>query len=906
MNEAKLLAFVDNQDLRELFITELGWNNPDQPDCKFEVEGHAYSLTQIAGYKGLRIWFCAELPARRIQRTLDELIGQNSHERLVIFADDRRQEWRWPRRAQLGGANAKLLVHRHIVGEADAHMAKQLSTIAIDFDEDISLVELLTKMRAAFDEEAQQASVKAARLMSSLYTWLVEANYNEHEATLFLARLLFVLFADDSNMWSRDIFLQFLVDDTDDAELHLRLTELFLALDTPKNMQQLPPESPLTKFPYVNGGLYAERLELRPLPAEFRRDLIAACHFDWSLISPAVFGSMFQTVKSKEARRSGGEHYTTEENILRTIEPLFLNDLRNRLIENWDSIAGLNRLQTYLGSLRFLDPACGCGNFLIVAYRELRALELDLIVRRRELDLASGTDRRYQGTFDVTGDIRVTLDHFFGIEIDEWPARIAEVAMLLMDHLANQRMAQDFGVAPDRLPISIAPKILHANALREDWKQLVGKADDVLIFGNPPYLGHKERSAAQTADMKVAWGKLYFGYLDFVTSWHAKCLVFFAGTKRAKFAFVTTNSIVQGFSVSYLFGPLFADGWRIRFAHRPFAWTSEAPDPAGVHTVIVGFDKERSTPQLFTYERPNSKPVEVTVDRISPYLIDASDVVVVPRNQPLSEDMGVVSSGSNPIDFGHLIFSDATKRVIEKDPIARKYIRKFANGDEFINGKTRWCLWLRDADPSDLTVSPILRERVNALALDRAASDRAATKRLANLSGLFGEDRQPVAQFVAFPQTFSEHRKYCTVGDMQPDTVIGMKLYSSADPDGTTLAIASSSLFADWQQLVGGRLESRLSFSINLVWNNYPLPRLSSDDRRSLVNAAQAIKEARHNLPEMSLSEMYKEGLGSEELLRAHMSLDRLTFSIFRLDPYSTLLERQRHLLSRYAQMTHR
>lgn len=475
MNEAKLLAFVDNQDLRELFITELGWNNPDQPDRSFEVDDHTYSLTQVAGYKGLRIWFCAELPARKIQRILDELIGQDSHERLVIFADSRRQEWRWPRRAQLGGANAKLLVHTHIVGEPDAHMAKQLTTIAIDFDDDISLVDLLNKMRVAFDAEAEAASVKAARLMGTLYNELDAAGATPHDATLLLARLLFLLFGDDSGMWKAGLFAGYLETQTSAETLAGDLTELFEVLNTQK--RPISDGHHLNDFRYINGGIFGDPLTIVPLTAGFRNALISASEFDWAIISPAVFGSMFQTVKDKESRRHGGEHYTTEENILKTIGPLFLNELEARLESGWNDKTQLTKLHNDLGKLRFLDPACGCGNFLIVAYRELRALELRLLTRRRDLDLLDGIHggkvNRFQLSFDVTGDIKATLDHFFGIEIEEWPARIAETAMLLVDHLANQRMEQDFGDAPDRLPVKIAPTILHGNALKVDWADLV-------------------------------------------------------------------------------------------------------------------------------------------------------------------------------------------------------------------------------------------------------------------------------------------------------------------------------------------------------------------------------------------------------------------------------------------------
>lgn len=483
---------VDARDFRTLFIDNLGWSNPDHPNQTIDVDGIGYILTQVAGFSGLRIWFCADVPPRKVQRVIDERLGKNSQERLVIFADESRQEWRWPRRAQLSGTNAKLLVHEHKVGEPDTHLETQLGAIRIGFDEDVTLVELLNRMRLAFDVETETASVQAARLMGTLYTELEIAGADPRDATLLLARLLFLLFGDDSGMWAEKTFDKFLRQHTTPESLNSELEGLFDVLNTPSKSRVLPSDSPLSSFRYINGGLYSDALAIVPLTPKFHEALIGASEYDWALISPAIFGSMFQTVKDREARRSGGEHYTTEENILKTIGPLFLDEYKDRLETSWDDRGQLTKLHNELGRLRFLDPACGCGNFLIVAYREMRALELELIKRQRILDQDQGAKSpagRGQLTFDVTAEVKVTLDHFFGIEIEEWPARIAETAMLLVDHLANQRMEEDFGFAPDRLPIRIAPTILHENALHADWNALIPADENVIILGNPPFIG---------------------------------------------------------------------------------------------------------------------------------------------------------------------------------------------------------------------------------------------------------------------------------------------------------------------------------------------------------------------------------------------------------------------------------
>lgn len=358
MSEDRLLDLVDAHEFRDLFVDELGWNNPDHPDVTVTVEESPYTLTPVASYKGLRIWHCPQRPPRKIQRQIDVLIGKDNQERLIVFTDEDRQDWRWPRRAQLNGANAKLLVHEHITGDRNTHLTSRLRAIALDLDHDISLVALLEQMRDAFDREAETAAVAAARLMGRLYSELDAAHVDGHHATLLLARLLFVLFGDDADMWKpENLFEGWLAEHTSADTLHNDLSQLFDVLDTPENRRRLPDDAPLGRFRYINGGLFADPLPLQPLPAAFRDALLEACQFNWSTISPAVFGSMFQTVKDREARRIAGEHYTTEHNILKTIRPLFLDEYRNRLDQSWDSPTKLKKLHDDLGDGRYLDPA---------------------------------------------------------------------------------------------------------------------------------------------------------------------------------------------------------------------------------------------------------------------------------------------------------------------------------------------------------------------------------------------------------------------------------------------------------------------------------------------------------------------------------------------------------------------
>ncbi|MGV9949218.1 DNA methyltransferase [Rhodococcus aetherivorans] len=884
MSENRLLDLVDTRDFRTLFIDELGWNNPDRPDLTIEVDDDTFTLHQVAGYKGLRIWHCPALPPRKVQRQIDVLVGKDNQERLVIFTDTHRQEWRWPRRAQLGSANAKLLAHEHLVGDRHTHLTQRLQAIELDFDEDLSLVALLDRMRDAFDHEAETASVAAARLMGTLYTELDAAGVGDHESTLLLARLLFLMFGDDADMWKpAGLFETYLRDHTTPESLHTDLLTLFTVVDTDTKSRALPPESPYTRFPYINGGLFRDPLRLPVLTPVFRESLIEACEFDWSIISPAVFGSMFQTVKSKEARRYGGEHYTTEDNILKTIRPLFLDEYRERLGRVWDDKTQLTKLHNDLARGRYLDPACGCGNFLVVAYRELRALELEILKRRRDLDMEEAATRkveRAQLSLDVTGDIKVTLDHFYGIEIEEWPVRIAETAMLLVDHLANQQMALEFGMAPDRLPISIAPTIVHANALKIDWTHVVPPTDHVIILGNPPFQGDN-RDETQTRDLQSAWGSGFeLSRLDYVTAWHAKALDYFR-EHDGLWAYVTTNSIVQGDQVPRLFGPIFESGWAIKFAHRTFRWTSEAKGEANVHCVIVGFARgRRFTPRLFDYETPRSRPKEITPNYINAYLVDGPNILVKKRTKPTEPWIPEARKGSEPTGSAFIIKENEIGAFWD-DPVAAKYVRPYLGADELLNGKKRWCLWMKDLNPADVGRSALLAERISAIKLQRENSKSPEIRPTAATPHLFRIDKQPEYSYVAIPRHFSNSYRYCLVERFDPDVICGDANFYAEDPDGLLFALISSSIFLTWQRTVGGRIKSDPRFANTLTWNTFPVPKMDELSRLSIISAGEEIDAARKRYPGMSLEEMYSSGESLACLTSLHEELDRIVDQIF-------------------------
>ena len=767
--------------------------------------------------------------------------------------------------------------------------------------------------------EQEEASIRAARVMADLYEALDGSGYRDHEASIFLIRTLFCLYGDDAGLWERDLFTEFLVTRTreDGSDLGAQLTLLYQTMNTPVEHRQSTLDELIARFPYVNGGIFAEHLNIPSFSSAMRDELMRACAFDWSGISPAVFGSLFQAVKSPEARRELGEHYTSETNILKTLEPLFLDELHQKFADHVHDTKELKALRQELGELRIMDPACGCGNFLVVAYRELRRLDTEILVRIRELELARKDNDEFQATmfFDDRGEhaeIMVQLDHFFGIEIEEWPARIAQTALHLAHHQANREMERLLGQAPSILPLSASAHITIGNALRTDWTQVCPPSPTVRIVGNPPFIGQYMRSEEQTDDLRFVWGDGYDGYLDYVTGWFIKASQYFQSVPRGgRFGFVSTNSIAQGTPVAALFRPLLEGGWRIQFAHQTFAWTSEAPGAAAVHCVITGFDRgaphEKARPVLFTYSSLKAQPEALPVKHINPYLVEGPDIFLKALRHPLSPNLPEVRFGSKPVDGGNLIVEAKDYPQVAADPIAAKYLRPFRMGREVVRGLDRWCLWMHteDFDPRDIDRSPILKERVRACAIFRQGSKKKATVAGAQTAHLFQENHQPSEPYVAIPRVVSETRLFYTAAHLSEDVIAGDKVYTALDPDGFLFAIISSSMFMSWQKLVGGRLKSDLNFSNKIVWNTLPLPEVSDKQRAAIIAAGQGVLAARAEQPGISLADMYNPLAMAPSLLKAHRALDRAVDRAFGArKALETNEQRLAILFKRYQEMT--
>lgn len=758
------------------------------------------------------------------------------------------------------------------------------------------------QQRTFGSREQEQASVKAAKLMGSLYESLEASGYDDHEASVFLVRTLFALYADDAGVWERDLFYEFVETRTaeDGSDLGAQLSVLFQALNRESAKRQRTLDPLVQRFPYVNGDLFGESVSIPSFDSEMRDKLLGACAFNWSKISPAVFGSLFQSVKDKAARRELGEHYTTRTNILKTINPLFMDELRERAVEAHHDVKKLKKLRDDLAKVRVFDPACGCGNFLVVAYAEMRALDLQILERLQQLGDSSET------LFFVTANLKVTLDHFVGLELEEWPARIAATALHLVDHQANLAMELSLGAAPEPLPLNKVNSIHVADALETDWRTVLVPSDDVRIVGNPPFLGHATRSPTQAQQLREVWGRQDIGRLDYVTAWFKKAVDYFAGIEGGRFALVSTNSIVQGEPVPALFGPIFQAGWRLRFAHRTFAWSSEAANAAAVHCVITGFDKDNRPPaRLFSYPNIKGEPTEAPAKSINAYLVDAPNVLIEQRRQPLSPELPACTFGNMARDGGGLIVEAAEHDAFAADPVAAKYLRPFVGARELLHDLPRWCLWMVDLDPNDVTTSPLLKERLEFVRATRAQSRAASTAAMAATPHLFGQRSQPSVPYLGIPRHVSETRPYFSVKRLPPSVICGDANFTAPDPDGFLFGVISSSMFMTWLRTVGGKLKSDLRFSNTIVWNTLPLPAPSAKTRAAVIEAGQDVLAARALHPQRSLADHYNPLAMDPALLKAHAGLDRVVDKAFgSRKALHAEQERQAVLFSRYADLT--
>lgn len=750
--------------------------------------------------------------------------------------------------------------------------------------------------KSAREIEAQvPITIEAVDVLDQLHNELEKAGYKGHDLEVFMVRILYCLFAEDTGIFAPNQFTRLLKEHTDEdgSDTGAMLSHLFQILNTPpeKRSKALKPH---LDFAYINGNLFAETIQIPDFDASMRQKLIRCSGLDWSLISPAVFGALFQGIMDKQSRRQGGAHYTSEKNILKVIEPLFLDDLWTEFEKCKGNLAKIRNFHKKLATLRFLDPACGCGNFLVVTYRELRLLELEAL---QELN------RTGQLFLDAAQAAKVNVDQFYGIEIEEFPAQISRVALWLTDHLENRKLERCFGTAYARIPLITSPNITHGNALQLDWAKVLPPGQCTAVMGNPPFVGKSRRTPQQDVDMAEIMGQLpKWRIVDHVANWHIKALGYIKGTEMPV-GFVSTNSICQGEQVSALWPHLLNQGFKLNFAHRTFAWENEAKGKAGVHCIILGFSlAEKYEKKLWDYEDPKGEPTLEIVRNISPYLIPGPNIIVHPRNQPFKSDIPKMVYGSMPVDGGHYMFTPEEKAVfLDLEPGAAKFFRRCIGADEFINGIERWCLWLKDADPAELRKLPHVLNRIDAVRAFRISSQRAATRKQASRASEWQEIRHNGKPYIVVPRVSSEDRNYIPIGFMMGEIIATDRITMLPDASHYVFGVLCSLMHMAWMRTICGRLESRYNYSANVVYNTFPWPNIPSEKRRKAIEqAAQAVLNARTKHPSASLADLYDLRTMPAGLLKAHAALDKAVDLCYRPQSFDGERKRVEFLLELY------
>lgn len=741
----------------------------------------------------------------------------------------------------------------------------------VNLPQNIHLFDFMSGHQKQLYPPQDPVNIKAAELMGKLHDQLKDVGYAGHDLEVYLVRLLFCLFADDTGIFEKNAFREYIERNTkqDGSDLAYHLGALFEVLDTPEERRLKNLDESLNTFCYVNGSLFQERLRMASFDSAMRRQLLDCAALDWSRISPAIFGSLFQSVMNPDERRALGAHYTEETNILKVVNPLFLDGIKEELEKARGNARKLDALHDKLSKMKFLDPACGCGNFLVIAYRELRLIEIEILKEKNGKE-------HVQQVLDISHLSKINVDQFYGIEIEEFPAQIAQVALWLMDHQMNMVLSSTFGQYYVRLPLRTRPHIVHENALTTDWNTIVNPYELTYILGNPPFGGSKLLTPDQRTEMALVFkGAKNSGELDYVSAWYVKAAEFIQGTS-IKVGFVSTNSITQGEQVGYLWAILIKKNKiKIHFAHRTFQWSSQARGRAAVHCIIIGFSVDDPTSmELFDYDTPTSEPRKIKVKHINPYLIDAPDILLTNRSKPICP-VESMKFGSMPIDDGNLLFTDDEKNdFVKMEPESDRFFRPLLSAREYLHGIKRWCLWLKDVSPNEIQKLPNVLGRVKKVKTFRESSKREATRELALTPYLFGFINTPSTNFILMPLHSSEERKFIPIGFFTPDYIANNSCSIIANATLFHFGILMSTMHMAWVRYVCGRIKSDYRYSIGVVYNNFPWPNPSNKQKEAIEKAAQGILDARALYPKSSMADLYNPLTMPKELVKAHQDLD--------------------------------
>ena len=771
--------------------------------------------------------------------------------------------------------------------------------------------------------EESPADVKAAEKLAKLHDEL--RAYNEfrsdsdlHDLNIFITRLLFCFFAEDTGIFEGNLFTDSIQRFTkpDGSDLSQYLDESFNVMDL--NLPLRPRDIPsiVTQFPYVNGGLFSKRIQIPRMGAKARQIIIECGELDWKDINPDIFGSMIQAVVNPEERANQGMHYTSVPNIMKVINPLFMDELRgeyNRLNEQYEQkrqmkdIGAITTKQFYeeckqikkrgdallkrMSRMKFFDPACGSGNFLIITYKSLRFLEMDILSLQRKCTP--------EGEILFVDNSVISLSQFYGIELLDFPHEVAMLSLWLAEHQMNTKLNENFGVNTKALPLKNITQIVCGNACRIDWNTVCPHTaeEEVFVFGNPPYLGSRRQDASQKKDMELVF-KQDFGELDYIACWFMIGAKYIKGT-QAKYAFVSTNSICQGLQVALLWKRVLKDGLIINFAYKSFKWSNNAKYNAGVTCVIVGVAVEKNANKRLLFEETKCKEAR----NISPLLMDGPTVFVKSETTPVCHGYPQMNFGNMPADGGKLILSTEEKNeLLSREPNAAKFIKPLIGAEDFINGKQRWCIWLYEEDEKEYMSIPDFRKRIAELKVIREESSR---PQLAAIPHLFAQITQPMGMpFILIPSTSSEHRNYIPMGYLDKNNIAANSCMVIGSSDMSLFGLLTSHMHMVWVDTVGGKLETRYRYSAQLCYNTFPFPKISAEKKEEIKQAAEEVLVTREFYPDKTLAELYDPDKMPQDLREAHARLDDIVESCYPGYPFASDEARLECLFKLYEKMT--
>lgn len=773
----------------------------------------------------------------------------------------------------------------------------------VDLVDNIGMFEFIPNYNQVSITGQNPVNQKAAEMMGQLYDMLLESGYPRDSVDQYLVRIVFCLFAEDSGLFPKtNQFSLYIRDQSseDGGDTGSIIDSIFNVLDIPEADRQKNMADRLKAFPYVNGGLFRERLPIAYFNREMK-DLILECaKLNWKSISPAIFGSMFQSVMDEQTRHDVGAHYTSEENIMKLINPLFMDDLRAEFQSIRNNKMALEEFAKKLGRIKVLDPACGCGNFLIVTYRELKKLEMDVL------------QALYQDKA-VYRASRVTIENFYGIELLKFPMQIAQVSMWLMEHLMSLSRMERFQIYDSIIPLKKTATIFRGNSITKDWSELVDPSELTYIIGNPPYIGARVMDAEAkdpTADsdpkkdMEIVFGK-NAGSLDYVAAWFMKAAKMMSLNPEIRTAFVSTNSICQGEQVAPLWRTLMNRGIKINFAYKTFKWSNEARGNAAVFVIIVGFSyKETPNTALYTHsEGLKGNVVHHKANHINAYLIDAPDIFLENRKSPIC-DVPPMILGNQPVDGGNFIFTkEEMDEFVRNEPGSVRFFRKWMGSKDFINDAPRYCLWLKDCQPSEMREMPLVMERVSNVREFRAASKRAQTRKFANMPTRFYAEVVSNGPYLLMPRVSSENREYIPTGFVQPDTLSSDSNMIMNDCTPFHFGVITSKMHMTWMRYVCGRLKSDYRYSAGIVYNNFPWPKASVEQVRDIEDKAGKVLEARELYKGQSFADLYDPDAMPIELRNAHRELDKAVDRAYRKEPFKDDNDRMAFLFDEYAKI---